>query len=260
MFEWYWVFVFYLFIIHIRSVVVTIYFHRAIAHGSIEIARTLDEFFKFLTWTVDMYSENYKKEYRAGHIKHHRYSDTFEDPHSPYWFTLRQIVFPNPTRQGDSYFLTDEEIESYTKNIKIYVTWLDLHIYRLYQDKGIWLWHILNFILFGPIAALISLLTLKFVLNNFLQFLNPYLMHKIGYKSTQGRVTPNDKSKNIFPIGVLLGGEELHSNHHNFMSDAKFSKKWWEFDVGWLYIKILKYFKLLTITKDRFNKPNSLTR
>lgn len=254
MFEWYWVFVFYLVIIHVRSVVVTVYFHRAIAHGSIELARPADEFFKFLTWIVDMYSENYKKEYRAGHLKHHRCSDTRDDPHSPHWFTLKEIMFPNPMILGDPYFITKEEMEQYAKNVKTYVTWLDLHVYRPHHHRGIWLWHLLNLALFGPIGCIISILTLKFILNNFLQFLNPYLMHKIGYKSKDGRLTPSDKSKNIFPIGIILGGEELHSNHHNFMSDANFSKKWYEFDVGWFYIKILRSLKLATVTKDKFKQ------
>jgi stearoyl-CoA desaturase (delta-9 desaturase) len=256
MFEWYWIFVFYLIAIHIKSVVMTIYLHRGISHGSVEISRPLDEVFKFLTWTFGMYSDNYKKEYRAGHLKHHIYSDTVNDPHSPHQFSFKQIVFPNPKTPTDPYFLSDEDVVKYSKNIKVHTTWFDVNVYRPYQKNGIWVWHFLNFILLGPIGGFISILTLKFALHNFLQFLNPYLMHKVGYRSKEGKIAPNDKSRNISPIGILLGGEELHSNHHNFISDAKFSKKWYEFDIGWFYIKILTYLKLVTVTKDRFRSVN----
>jgi len=255
MFEWYWVFLFYLLIIHIRSIVITIYFHRSIAHGLLEMTRATDEFFKFLTWLVGMYSDNYKKEYRAGHLKHHIYSDTVNDPHSPHHFTLKQIVFAGgPKSPGGPYYLTGEEMEKYTKNIKVHLTWLDVNVYSPSQYKSLWIWHIINFILFGPIAGLISVVTLSFVLNEVLQFLNPYLMHKIGYRSNEGKCNIDDKSRNISPIGILLAGEELHSNHHRFMGSVKFSKKWYEFDIGWGYIKILRYLKLVTITKDKVTK------
>lgn len=260
MFHWYWLFAFFFLLIHLKSIVITIYFHRSIAHGLLELSKPLDEFFKFFTWTFDMYSDNYKKEYRAGHIKHHRYSDSVDDPHSPHFFSLKQMMFVNPKLPGDAYFLTDEEIEKYTKNIQINSTWLDKKIYSPYKDKGVWVWHIIITLLFGPIGLLLSLLLLRFMLNALIQFFNPYLLHKIGYKSSGGKTNTEDKSRNFIPFGILLAGEELHSNHHNFMGQVNFAKKWYEFDIGYAYIKILKHFKLLNITKDRFNKPNSLTR
>lgn len=257
MFEWYWIFLFYLIIIHVRSVVVTVYLHRTVAHGLLEMTRPADEFFKFLTWIVGMYSDGYKKEYRTGHIKHHIYSDTVNDPHSPYYFTLTQIAVVNrPKFPGGPYHITDEEREKYSASIKEHITWLDVNVYSPYQHNSLWIWHCMNFILFGPIGGIISILTLSVVLNEVLQFLNPYLMHKIGYQSNEGKCNVDDKSRNIFPVGILLGGEELHNNHHRFMSSAKFSRKWYEFDIGWGYIKILSYFKLVVIKKDKVRSMN----
>lgn len=247
MFEWYWVFLFYLFILHVRAAVITIYLHRGITHETIEISKPAEEIFKFLAWLNRLYFDDYKKIYRAQHRKHHDTADTENDPHSPHHLTIKQLLDIYHNEPGRPYYVSPDDIEKYSKNIIINDNWFDKNVYRPYQNQGSWLWYPVIFWLFGPVATLISIVVLRYVMTELYLIIANYGYHKIGYTTKGGNKRPYDQSKNIFPIGILFAGEELHSNHHNYPGSAKFSRTWFEFDLGWVYIKTLALFRLVTI-------------
>jgi len=249
MFEWYWVFLFYLFIIHLRTMVITIYVHRCITHESILLSPTAEHFFKFLAWITRLYFKNYKQMYKAQHSKHHAHSDTELDPHSPQYYTIKQLLDIYHNEAGRPYYVSPADIEKYASHIVTEETWIDKNVYLPYQNQGLWIWYAIICILYGPIALLISLLLLPYLVTELYLLVSNYGYHKLGYTVKEGNKNGNT-AKNLLPIGILFAGEELHSNHHYNPSSPKFSRRWFEFDLGWCYIKVLEKMRLVYIKKN----------
>jgi len=248
MFEWYWVFLFYIFALHIKAFVITIYLHRGITHRSLEFSKPVDETFKFLIWMVHMYCDNYKQVYRAIHIKHHVNADAEKDTHSPYHHTIKQMwdfdnVSDDPNR---CYYLAGGDLQKYGGDEVTPKNWLDKHLYHPYQKYGLFLWYIPIFFLYGYTGLLISLFIFPFIMSKGYAFVGNYVYHKFGY-ITKGGNRGSDKSRNLLPIGIIFCGEELHSNHHSNGGRPKFSMRWFEFDMGWVYIRILSFLGLVRI-------------
>jgi stearoyl-CoA desaturase (delta-9 desaturase) len=176
------------------------------------------------------------KQWVAIHRKHHQYSDTEGDPHSPKVFGIKNILF----RGVYYYYLAAKDARmtlSYGKGTP--EDWIEKNIYSKYNYAGVCLMLIINVVLFGwigPIIWLIQMLWIPFwaagVING--------IGHWFGYRNG----TTRDNSHNILPIGIWIGGEELHNNHHLDPANPKLSKKWFEFDAGWFYIKVLEKLKL----------------
>ncbi len=247
MFEWYWVFLFYFVILHVRSIVITIYIHRGITHSTLEISNIAESIFKFLAWVTKLYFDDYKRFYRAQHRKHHDHSDTPLDPHSPHHLSIHQLLDVYHNEPGRPYYVSPEDLIKYSSDVMHVESWADKKIFQPYQNYGYWIWYPIIFYLFGPVATLISIVILKYVLTEFYLIIANYGYHKFGYQVKGGNRRANDKSRNFLPIGILFSGEELHSNHHNYPGSAKFSRRWFEFDMGWVYIKILEKFNLVKI-------------
>jgi stearoyl-CoA desaturase (delta-9 desaturase) len=202
----------------------------------------------------------------AQHRKHHKYSDTENDPHSPYNRGIRGIFDFKHTDPSRGYYLTPEEVEFYAPDIKTPDDWIQRNIYdraRLkiclvaWNQKSYWfdlnLSFIILFLIFWPFVGFIGAVGLVFFHHLILQryirpFLNNYMSHKgiIGFNYVKENVG-QDKSRIVFPIGILLAGEELHANHHNQPWNPNFKRRWFEFDIGWIYIKIFEFFKLLKL-------------
>jgi stearoyl-CoA desaturase (Delta-9 desaturase) len=246
MLEWYWVFVFYLFILHVKAAAVTIYLHRHIAHNSIKLKNSTESCFKFILWITLLYFENYKSYYLAQHSKHHEYSDTPLDPHSPHHYTLKQLFDTHHNEHGRPYYVSSQDFEKYSKNCVSNLTWLEKKLYHRFQYQGYWIWYPIILFLFGPIALILSLFILDKVISQGYIIIANYCYHRYGYETKFGNKN-QDQSKNLLPIGILFCGEELHSNHHSNPGSSKFSMRWFEFDLGWVYIKILEFFNLLEI-------------
>jgi stearoyl-CoA desaturase (delta-9 desaturase) len=179
------------------------------------------------------------KQWVAIHRKHHQYSDVEGDPHSPKLFGIKNILF-----RGVYYYYVAAKYPrvalSYGKGTP--EDWIEKNIYSKHNYTGVFLMLIINVVLFGwigPIIWLIQMLWIPFwaagVLNG--------IGHWFGYRNG----TTRDNSHNIVPIGIWIGGEELHNNHHLDPANPKFSKKWFEFDAGWFYIKVLEKLKLATL-------------
>jgi len=222
-----------LIVTHITIISVTLYLHRSQTHRGVTFNPVVDHFFRFWLWlTTAMVT----KQWVAIHRKHHQYSDVEGDPHSPKLFGIKNILF----RGVYYYYVTAKDARmtlSYGKGTP--EDWIEKNIYSKYNYAGVCLMLIINVVLFGwigPIIWLIQMLWIPFwaagVING--------IGHWFGYRNG----TTRDNSHNILPIGIWIGGEELHNNHHLDPANPKLSKKWFEFDAGWFYIKVLEKLKL----------------
>jgi stearoyl-CoA desaturase (delta-9 desaturase) len=181
------------------------------------------------------------KEWVAIHRKHHQYSDKDGDPHSPQVFGLSKVLFSGALLYNQA-SKDKKMVEAYgvgTPN-----DWIEQNIYSKYSWSGITLLLFINLLCFswwGLLVWGIQMIWIPFwaagVING--------IGHCFGYKNG----TTRDSSRNISPWGVIIGGEELHNNHHLNPASAKLSLKWYEFDIGWFWIKILSYIKLIKIRK-----------
>lgn len=215
---------------------VTLFLHRAQAHKAITFHPILFHFFRFWLWlTTGMIT----KQWVAIHRKHHRFSDKEGDPHSPVVYGIKNIFL----RGVYYYYLAAKDstvMFGYGKGTPN--DWLERNIYSKRNKLGIILMLLINVALFqwiGLVIWAIQMLWIPFwaagVING--------IGHWFGYRNDDTR----DNSKNILPIAVWIGGEELHNNHHIAPASAKFSRRWFEFDIGWFYIKLFSLVGLCKI-------------
>lgn len=215
-------------ITHVTIAAVTIYLHRHQAHRALELSPLPSHFFRFWLWlTTGMVT----REWAAVHRKHHARCETPEDPHSPQqkgiWTVLLKGAFLY--RKEVKNRVTIERFGHGTPN-----DWIERHLYAR-NSVGLFLMLGIDVVLFGGLPGAfiwgVQMLWIPLwaagVING--------VGHYWGYRNYDIA----DASVNIVPWGILIGGEELHNNHHSFATSAKFSNKWYEFDIGWLYIRIL---------------------
>lgn len=220
---------------HITILTVTIYLHRCVSHRSLTMSKPLEHFFRFWAWLTTGQST---REWAAVHRKHHAKCEQEEDPHSPKIYGVWNILF-----KGVMYYRKEaknsETIERYGK-----LTPND-NLEKFYQKNsivGLTFLFLFNVILFGWHGIWMYLIQIAWIPFWAAGVVNGIAHHK-GYRN----FSTNDESRNISPWGIIIGGEELHNNHHANPASAKLSVKWYEFDIGWLWIKILSYCKLLKI-------------
>jgi stearoyl-CoA desaturase (delta-9 desaturase) len=223
---------------HITIAAVTIYLHRHQAHRALDIHPVISHFFRFWLWlTTGMVT----KEWAAIHRKHHAKVETPDDPHSPRQFGIRTVMW-----QGAELYRKEsknpETMEKYGHGTPD--DWLERNLYTRHSGKGIALMFAINVALFGPIGITIWAIQMIWIPIFAAGIING-VGHYWGYRNYE----VSDASTNIVPWGILIGGEELHNNHHTFGSSAKFSSKWWEFDIGWLYIQTMKALGLVRVKK-----------
>jgi stearoyl-CoA desaturase (Delta-9 desaturase) len=247
MFDWHWAVLLFLIIVIITSTTYSIFVHRAMGHKLLTIGPGLTYFFRIWLWlTGYWYPGGSLRKFSAGHRKHHAFSDSVDDPHSPYFFSAKEIYFtvrPNPT---SPYYLTPEEITKWASDVPVYNDWLEKQFEKYYKIRFPALLTLI-LILFGfwvAIFAIAGLLVMQLISRS-----HNYLSHKIGYRNRPPIGT--DRSKNMFPIGLIYAGEELAANHHDHPARVKNSEKWWEFDFGWGIILILKFFGMLKINSTK---------
>lgn len=242
MFDWYWFFAFYLLVLHIKLAVHTIYIHRTIGHGLFVVSKPLEYVFRFILWTGGQLGPRWAETYAGRHRKHHATSDGEEDPHSPYSMSLREMC--------TQWKVDPEDAKKYCPEVSTPNDWMQRNMHEKYAKYGPWFLHLVALTLFGVIGLALSIL-MRYLTKDWLAvFLGNYANHKYGF-SYAGHRHPTDKSKNLFPLGILLAGEELHNNHHNYPKEPKFSRYWFEFDLGYVYAKILCYLGLLQIKKEQ---------
>ena len=223
---------------HITIASVTIYLHRHQAHRALDLHPIVSHFFRFWLWLT---SGMVTKEWAAIHRKHHAKCETAEDPHSPQVLGIRKVL-----REGSELYRAEaknqETLDKYGHGTPS--DWIERNLYTPHSAKGIALMFIVNVLLFGPIGITIWAVQMMWIPITAAGVING-IGHYWGYRNYEAA----DASTNIVPWGILIGGEELHNNHHTFASSAKLSSKWWEFDIGWFYIRTLETFGLARVKK-----------
>lgn len=216
----------------------TLYLHRGQAHRGIEFHPIAEHFIRFWLWlTTGMIT----KQWVAIHRKHHRYSDIEGDPHSPHVYGLWKVLFKGALLYHEA-SKDKAMIDSYgvgTPN-----DWLERNIYSSRSRLGISILLLFNIIIFGWIGLLIWTIQMIWIPFWAAGVING-LGHFYGYRNGNTK----DNSKNISFIGIIIGGEELHNNHHLEPANPKLSRKWWEFDIGWMWLNIFIKLNLAQLKK-----------
>jgi stearoyl-CoA desaturase (delta-9 desaturase) len=221
---------------HITIACVTLFLHRSQAHRSVAFHPAIEHFMRFWLWlTTGMVT----KQWVAIHRKHHRFSDQPGDPHSPHVYGIKRVFFKGAVLYHEA-SKDSVMVDSYGAGTP--ADWMEHNVYTPHSRLGIGILFLFNITVFGWAGALIwgiQMIWIPFwaagVING--------VGHWIGYCNGETR----DHSKNISPWGIVIGGEELHNNHHLAPASARLSRNWWEFDIGWMYICILQTLRLATV-------------
>lgn len=223
---------------HVTIAAVTIFLHRAQAHRGLELHAAPSHFFRFWLWlTTGMVT----KEWVAIHRKHHAKCETKDDPHSPMIYGIKKVL----SEGAELYRAESKNQETLDKyGVGTPDDWMERNVYSRFSWQGAGLMLIVNVLLFGPVGATIWAVQMAWI-----PFHAAGVINGIGHFWGYRHYTVNDTSTNITPIAFWIGGEELHNNHHAFPTSARFSMRWYEFDLGWMYINILKFFGLATVKK-----------
>jgi stearoyl-CoA desaturase (Delta-9 desaturase) len=224
---------------HVTIAAVTIFLHRHQAHRALELHPVVSHFFRFWLWlTTGMVT----KEWAAIHRKHHAKCETVEDPHSPQTHGINKVLWTGVFLYVKESFNKDT-MERYGHGTPD--DWIERNLYSPSAVYGVSLMLAIDFLVFGFVPGLFIWLTQIAWIPFWAAGVINGVGHWFGYRS----YGVNDASRNIVPWGILIGGEELHNNHHAYASSARLSSKWYEFDIGWLYIRILETFGLATVKK-----------
>jgi stearoyl-CoA desaturase (delta-9 desaturase) len=217
---------------------VTIYLHRYQTHRALTLHPVISHFFRLWLWlTTGMVT----KDWVSIHRKHHAYSDNEGDPHSPRVYGLKKVFFEGAELYREA--RKDREmIERYGHGTPD--DWIERHVYSKHSAKGIILMLLIDLLVFGLPGLSIWAVQMMWIPLWAAGVING-IGHAWGYRNFECL----DAARNVFPWGFWIGGEELHNNHHTFASSAKFSLKWWEFDIGWMYIRTLQFFGLAKVKK-----------
>ena len=223
---------------HITIVCVTLFLHRSQAHKGIEFHPILSHFMRFWLWlTTGMIT----RQWVAIHRKHHRFSDVEGDPHSPHVYGFWNILC-----RGVMYYVKEgkntQTMLSYGKGTPN--DWIERKLYTPYNFYGILLMLIIDLVLFGPWGLLVWGIQLAWIPFWAAGVING-IGHWFGYKNGDTR----DQSTNIVPWGILIGGEELHNNHHINPASPKLSRRWFEFDIGWMWFKLFESLRLAKLAR-----------
>lgn len=223
---------------HVTIAAVTIFLHRHQAHRSLDLHPIVSHFFRFWLW---LSTGMVTKEWTAVHRKHHARCETEEDPHSPQIFGLSKVMW-----EGAELYRSEsrnsETLEKYGRGTPD--DWLERHVYTGSSKLGIVTMFIVNVLLFGPIGITIWAVQMIWIPVFAAGVVNG-VGHFWGYRNYESP----DAATNIVPWGIIIGGEELHNNHHAFPSSAKLSSKPWEFDIGWMYIRGFEILGLAKVKK-----------
>ena len=214
---------------HITIAGVTIFLHRHQAHRALELHPIVSHFFRFWLWlTTGMVT----KEWAAIHRKHHAKCETVDDPHSPQMKGISKVLWEGAELYREE-SKKQETLDKYGHGTPD--DWLERNVYSKYTRLGVTLMFFINFALFGFLGVTMWAIQMMWIPLLAAGVING-IGHYWGYRNFQ----TEDASRNIVPWGILIGGEELHNNHHAYGSSAKLSSKWYEFDIGWLYIRLME--------------------
>lgn len=221
---------------HITVVSITIFLHRYQTHHALTLHPIASHFFRFWLWLTTGIMTH---EWVSVHRYHHANTEKKEDPHSPIKYGIWKILF-----LGYFYYRSAAKTPAVLDmGTSTPDDWIERNLYSRYFYLGIMIYAMVDISLFGIMGVFIWIIQMIWVPFFAAGVING-IGHYWGYRNFRKL---KNNSKNIFPIGVLIGGEELHNNHHKNPRSAKFSTKFWEFDIGWLYIQILIFLRLAKV-------------
>ncbi len=232
------VLIFTLVVTHITIASVTIFLHRSQAHKSLDLHPIASHFFRFWLWlTTGMVT----KEWVAIHRKHHAKCETHDDPHSPVTRGIKTVLL----RGSELYRAEAKNQETLAKyGHQTPNDWIERNLYTRYSWQGVGLMLVLNVLMFGVIGLTVWAVQMIWIPITAAGIING-IGHWWGYRNFEAV----DSSTNVSPWGIIIGGEELHNNHHTYPTSAKLSVKPHEFDIGWLYISVLQSLGLAKVRK-----------
>ncbi|HEX6319911.1 MAG TPA: fatty acid desaturase [Burkholderiales bacterium] len=234
---------------HVTIAAVTIFLHRCQAHRALELHPVVSHFFRLWLWlTTGMIT----KEWAAIHRKHHAKCETAEDPHSPQIYGINRVLWAGVFLYVKESYNKDT-LERYGHGTPD--DWMERNVYTRHAMAGILSMLAIDLLAFGLVpGALIWITQIAWI-----PFWAAGVINGVGHFFGYRNYGVADASTNIVPWGILIGGEELHNNHHAFASSAKLSSKWYEFDIGWMYIRLMEMLGLATVKKlaprPRFAAP-----
>lgn len=230
--------IFTLVVTHITIASVTIYLHRHQAHRALDLHPIAAHFFRFWLWLT---TGQVTKEWAAIHRKHHAKCEREGDPHSPVVFGIKKVLL-----EGAELYRAEaknqETMQRYGHGTPD--DWIEKNLYTKHTAKGIFLMLAIDIALFGVLGLTVWAVQMAWIPITAAGIING-LGHFAGYRNFDCE----DASTNLIPWGIIIGGEELHNNHHTYPTSAKLSNKWYEFDIGWLYIQTLSAFGLAQVKK-----------
>ncbi len=223
---------------HLTIIAVTVFLHRHQAHRGLDLHPAVSHVFRFWLWlTTGMVT----REWVAVHRKHHAFCETRDDPHSPQVRGLSAVLWGGAELYRSA--AADKEMLQRfghgTPN-----DWIERKLYSAYPGLGLALMLVINLVLFGVVGLTIWAIQMLWI-----PFWAAGVVNGVGHYFGYRNFEPADASRNITPIGLIIGGEELHNNHHAFPGSAKLSNRWWEFDIGWMYIISLAWLRLARVKR-----------
>jgi stearoyl-CoA desaturase (Delta-9 desaturase) len=224
--------------VHVTLISITLYFHRDQAHRSVDLHPAVRHFFRFWLW---LNTGAPTKEWVAVHRKHHAFCEQDNDPHSPVRFGLKRVLL-----EGAELYIDEarkpETLEKYGKGTPD--DWVERNVYSRFTYTGIALLVLFDLVMFG-IPGIIMIAAQLATMPALAAGVINGLCHAKGYRNFE----TNDASTNLWPIAILVAGEELHNNHHAFPTSARFSMRRHEIDLGWLHLKVLAALGLAKIRR-----------
>lgn len=217
---------------HITIVSVTLYLHRHSAHNALDLHPVLKHFFRFWLWLTTSINT---REWTAVHRKHHATCETEQDPHSPVVKGIRKVLFQGAELYAEA--ATPETLERYGQRTPR--DWIERRLYSRHRNLGITLMAVTNLVLFGVHGIWIWAIQMMWIPVWAAGVVNG-LGHYIGYRNFEC----GDNARNLIPLAIWIGGEELHNNHHTYPNSARLSRRWYEIDIGWGYIRLFQLFGL----------------
>ena len=237
-FSWLQVLVVTLVLTHITIAAVTIYLHRHSAHRALDLHPIVSHFFRFWLWLT---TGQVTKEWTAIHRKHHAKCEQAEDPHSPHVHGIKTVLFTGAELYRKE-SKNQETMDRYGHGTPD--DWIERNVYTRFSWQGVALMLIINLVLFGALGLTVWAVQMMWIPITAAGIING-AAHFWGYRNFEA----HDASTNISPWGIIIGGEELHNNHHTYPTSAKLSVKPYEFDIGWMYITILQSMGLAKVKK-----------
>jgi stearoyl-CoA desaturase (delta-9 desaturase) len=221
---------------HITIVAVTVYLHRSQAHRALDLHPAVSHVFRFWLWIA---TGMVTREWVAVHRKHHACCEREGDPHSPQLFGIGKVLL-----QGTELYQAQARdaavLQRYGHGTPD--DWLERHVYSVFSWQGVGLLLLADLAMFGIIGMTVWAVQMLWIPVTAAGIVNG-VGHYLGYRSFDGPTA----AANIVPLGIVIGGEELHGNHHAFPTSAKLSVRWFEVDIGWAYIRLLAALRLARV-------------